>query len=360
MSIPDKSLLERLEPIAKLSSSRKQEVADFSFIEAVDKGVDPIRMNVTKVAQLVYLVKGDLGLRFDNGSKLTLRAGSPAAKHPINSGHGIKDTVALTDIEVLRIDTDLLDIMMTWDQLSSLTSSPPIDKKPLAVDSQSKKPKDWIRETRVFSVEKLHNGVFSRLPTSNIEEMFRRMTMVEATAGQVIIQQGAEGDYYYLIESGTVVVSKVMDMNESPVVLAELKEGDAFGEEALASDNKRNATVTMKTDGQLLRLNKIDFVKLLKEPLITRINRAEAEAKVAAGAIWADVRLPSEYNFDHLAGAINLPLSEIRQLAAGLDPKKTYVLYCQTGRRSSAAAFILVQRGFDVVVLSGGMRRSVI
>jgi len=360
MSIPDKSLLEHFEPIAKLSGCRKQEVADVSFIEAVDKGVDPLRMNVTKAAQLVYLVKGDLGLRFENSSKLTLRAGSPAAKHPINSGQGIKDTVALTDIEVLRIDTDLLDIMMTWDQLSSLTSLAPAEKRQAAMESRHKKPKDWVRETRVFSVEKLHNGVFSRLPVSNIEEMFRRMTMVEAAAGQMIIQQGTEGDYYYLIESGSVQVTKMADMHEGPVVLAELKEGDAFGEEALASDNKRNATVTMKTDGQLLRLNKADFVTLLKEALITRINRAEAEAKVAAGAIWADVRLPSEYNFDHLAGAISLPLSEIRQLAAGLDPDKTYVLYCQTGRRSAAAAFILAQRGFDVLVLAGGMRRVVL
>ena len=66
--------------------------------------------------------------------------------------------------------------------------------------------------------------------------------------------------------------------------------------------------------------------------------------------------MASEYHYDHLAGALSLPLSEIRQLAKDLAPTKPYVLYCQTGRRSSAAAFILVQRGFDVVVLAGGTR----
>jgi rhodanese-related sulfurtransferase len=139
-------------------------------------------------------------------------------------------------------------------------------------------------------------------------------------------------------------------------VVAELGKGDAFGEEALVSDNKRSATVTMKTDGQLLRLNKKDFVELLKAPLITQVGRAEAIARLKAGGVLADARLPSEYQFDHVKGAINLPLSEIRQSLTSLDKSKTYVMYCQTGRRSSAAAFILVQNGFDAVVLDGGTR----
>ncbi|NOT66665.1 MAG: hypothetical protein HOP06_11725 [Methylotenera sp.] len=54
--------------------------------------------------------------------------------------------------------------------------------------------------------------------------------------------------------------------------------------------------------------------------------------------------------------AINLPLDEIRKHARNLDPNKTYISYCQTGRRSSAAAFILVQSGFKAVVLKGGTR----
>ena len=357
MTITDKSLLDNLEPVAKLSSSRKQELADICFIERVDKGIDPLRMNVTKAAQLIYLLNGDLGLRFNNDNQVILRGGSPAARHPLNNGHKVKETIALTDIEILRIDTDLLDIMMTWDQLSSVGLHRQANKKPVGrAKLYDKKPKDWVRETRVFSVSKLQNGVFSRLPSANIEQMFKRMTMIDTAAGQIIIQQGAEGDYYYLIERGSVVVSKIVDFNEPEVILAELDAGEAFGEEALASDNKRNATVTMKTDGELLRLNKKDFVELLKEPLITQVSRAEAEAKVAAGAVWADARLPSEYQYDHMQGAINLPLNEIRQLANDLDVSKTYVLYCQTGRRSSAAAFILVQRGFDVVVLKGGTR----
>ena len=213
-----------------------------------------------------------------------------------------------------------------------------------------------MRDTSVFSVAKLQSGVFSKVPIANIEAMFERMERITTVAGQVIIQQGAVGDYYYLVESGDLLVSKADGIGAPPEVVAKLAEGSAFGEEALVSDNKRNATVMMETDGQLLRLNKRDFVELLKEPMLTQVSREVAEAKVADGAIWVDVRLPSEYQYDHIDGAINLPLNEIRSKLSGLDRSSTYVVYCQTGRRSSAAAFILAQNGLDAMVLVGGVR----
>lgn len=117
MSVFDQRLLDFLEPLAKLSASRKQELADVCFIEKVGKGINPLRMNVSKAPQLIYLIKGELRLHFHNDQKLILRGGSPAAKHPINDGHEIKQMIALTEVEILRADTDLLDIMLMWDQL---------------------------------------------------------------------------------------------------------------------------------------------------------------------------------------------------------------------------------------------------
>jgi rhodanese-related sulfurtransferase len=323
-------------------------------------------MNIGKAAQAIYLLDGDLALRFENDQKLVLRGGSPAAKHPVNSNNQLKDAIALTDIDILRIDVDLLDIMMTWDQLSS-TDKSNTDKSSDANLTPSKQENaavkltrtagDWMNDTDVFSAVNLQSGMFSQLPAANVDAMFKRMTSIPVSAGQVVIQQGAEGDYYYLIQRGSAVVSRVVDVSQPAIILAELKEGGVFGEEALVSDNKRNATVTMKTDGELLRLNKQDFIELLKAPLITQVSMAEAQEKVAAGALWADARLRSEYQYDHIEDAINLPLNEIRQLVSALDKSKEYVLYCQTGRRSSVAAFILVQNGIKAIVLEGGTRK---
>ena len=115
----------------------------------------------------------------------------------------------------------------------------------------------------------------------------------------------------------------------------------------------------MKTDGQLLRLNKHDFIELLKAPIINLINMTTAKEKNRRGAVWLDVRFASEYKFEHIPGAINAPLNELRSMAPTLDRQKEYIVYCQTGRRSAAAAFILAQHGIKAAVLKNGMRGAV-
>lgn len=117
-------------------------------------------------------------------------------------------------------------------------------------------------------------------------------------------------------------------------------------QEALVADNKRNATVRMKADSILLRFSKQNFIELLREPLLKKISWHEAEQCIAAGAVWFDLRYPSEYQNDALPGAVTLPLQEIRQALEQLEREQEYIVYCQSGRCSSAAAFLLAQRGY--------------
>ncbi len=343
-----KNVLLRFEPIARLSPSRLDELTPLCIVEHISKDLDPTRMNAT--TQALYLVKGDLGIRYENGNKLILRAGTDAAKFPLDVERlKVKDTIALTPIEIMRIDLDLLDIMMTWDQLSGFS--------PVQSSAKANEESNWHLDTGSFNAFQVHSGVFNRLPPPNIEAMFSRMTAINVEANQTIITQGQEGDYYYLIKQGTAVVTRITDMSQPPVVLAEISTGAGFGEEALASDNKRNATVTMKTNGELLRLKKQDFIELLKAPIVNSISRAAADTKVASGnAVWVDVRFASEFKHEHISGAINAPLHELRECAINLDKSKSYIVYCQTGRRSSAAAFILAQCGLSAEVLEGGTR----
>ncbi len=229
MAVSITAILDQLEPISRLSAGRKQELAALCFVEKVNKDMDPLRMNVAKSAQALYLLNGHLRLRFDDDQKIVLRGGSPAAKHPVNSNNKIKDTIALTDIDILRIDIDLLDIMMTWDQLSShdkLTQSS-LEKtaiKPVGAKSLklARSAGDWTNNTGVFSAVSLQSGMFSRLPAANVDEMFRRMTSITVSAGQVIVRQGGEGDYYYLIQSGSAEVGRVVDFSQPAIMLAEL------------------------------------------------------------------------------------------------------------------------------------------
>lgn len=345
-----KALLAQLAPMSKLSPGRLDELADVAIVEKISKALDPTRMSEQGMEAL-YLIKGDLGIRYENGKKLVLRGGTPAAKHPIDSEKlRIKDTIAITPIEVMRIDLDLLDIMLTWDQISGFSS----DDDQKAVPQASHHTIDG----ETFNAFKLKNGVFSKVPPANIETLLKRLTSMNVEAGQTIVTQGQEGDYYYLIHQGVAVVSRVLDASQPAVELAEISEGEAFGEEALASDTKRNATVKMKTDGQLLRLKKDDFVELLKTPVVNVVNMEDAKKRVADGAVWMDVRFESEFKYHHIEGAINAPIHELRSKIDWLDQEKEYIVYCQTGRRSSAAAFILAQFGIKAMVLEGGTRKA--
>ena len=52
-----------------------------------------------------------------------------------------------------------------------------------------------------------------------------------------------------------------------------------------------------------------------------------------------------------------MPLSALRDQSAELDSDVSYVVCCDTGRRSSAAAYILSERGFNASVLKGGLNQ---
>ena len=111
----------------------------------------------------------------------------------------------------------------------------------------------------------------------------------------------------------------------------------------------------MLTDGVLMRLSKQDFRELMNEPLQQWVSYPEAREIIQRGGRWLDVRLPSEFQNLAIEGALNIPLYFIRLKLATLDRNTPYIVYCDTGRRSAAGAFILLERGFDAYVLRGGM-----
>ena len=69
-----------------------------------------------------------------------------------------------------------------------------------------------------------------------------------------------------------------------------------------------------------------------------------------------DVREPDEVRAGTLPGAVNIPLGELPDRLAELDPSRRTVLLCRSGARSTTAAETLVAAGFrDVINLEGGM-----
>jgi rhodanese-related sulfurtransferase len=204
----------------------------------------------------------------------------------------------------------------------------------------------------------LQTKAFHKIPPANIQAIFMRMQQINYRTGDVILKQGAEGDYFYVLIRGSALVTRETPLSKEGIKLAALAVGDTFGEEALISDAKRNATVTMQADGAVMRLGKDDFKKLLNEPMLDWLTMPEAEEIIRTGGQWLDVRLPSEFENQHLDSALNIPLYFIRLKISTLDQSKKYIVCCDTGRRSSAGAYILSERGYQAYVLRGGINRD--
>jgi rhodanese-related sulfurtransferase len=350
----DIKILAGLEPISSFSPERLRELMDYCQSEKVAVGTDPFKLHGLE-GQSVYLVRGEVELLYKDGNKVLVSADSEWAKHPL--GKRQPDILAATVIaesQLLRIDDDLLDRMMTWDQfpqndLTGQTQIVPVAEKSADISGSIKR----LLTSNMFSAEKLKAGPLAHLPMVNIGILLQRIEAIAVWEGDVIVREGDVADYYYLIDTGKARVTRLVGGVAMP--LAELKAGNVFGEEALVSDAKRNATVTMQSNGVLLRLGRKDFLELLREPFLHKCSFNEAKQKVAAGAIWLDVRYPPEYRHDRLPGALNIPLNDIRNAIGVLDRANQYVAYCQSGRRSAAAAFILAQAGYDVHVLDNGL-----
>jgi len=275
-----------------------------------------------------------------------VEGGSDLARNPIAPVFPRRVTAKARDrVQFMSIDSDLLDVMLTWDQTGTYEVSE------LQDDDDGSGTEDWMTML-------LQTKAFHKIPPANIQAIFMRMQQINYSAGDVIIKQGAEGDYFYVLTRGAAMVTRETPLSKDGIKLAELHVGDTFGEEALISDAKRNATVMMQTDGSVMRLGKDDFKKLLNEPMLDWVDRAEAEQIVAEGGKWLDVRLPSEFENHHLDGAANIPLYFIRLKLNTLDENTKYIVCCDTGRRSSAGAYILSERGFRAYVLRGGIEND--
>ena len=293
----------------------------------------------------LYVISGILEL-VDHGKVVGIvESGTEIARNPIAPVYPRRVSARARDrVQFISIDSDLLDVMLTWDQTGTYEVSELAGRSDQTND-------DWMTML-------LQTKAFHKIPPANIQAIFMRMQQINYRTGDVILKQGAEGDYFYVLIRGSALVTRETPLSKEGIKLAELKVGDTFGEEALISDAKRNATVTMRNDGAVMRLGKDDFKKLLNEPMLDWVNMAEGEQLIRDGAQWLDVRLPSEFENQHLDSAINIPLYFIRLKISTLDQSKTYIVCCDTGRRSSAGAYILSERGYQAYVLTGGINRD--
>ncbi len=236
---------------------------------------------------------------------------------------------ATADTEYLAIDTDDLDDLLGWSFLGA------------------------------FVLPEPHLKLFHRLPLETVARAIDRLIERPVAPGETVVRQGEPGDSYYVILDGEAEVWAADPASGVPTLVNRLADGDSFGEEALLAECNRTATVTMTTPGRLLVLSKADFDALLRPPMVEEVDAAAARDMIACRvAKLLDCRHAAEYEGSHIVGAQLLPLDSLRHEGVfTLNPDATYIAYCDTGRRSRAAAFLLGERGIKALSLVGGITR---
>jgi CRP-like cAMP-binding protein/rhodanese-related sulfurtransferase len=194
---------------------------------------------------------------------------------------------------------------------------------------------------------------FVHLQPDHIALLFDRLLEKKYKPGEDIITQGQKGDYYYIVKSGHVVVLKQIH-EEEPKKVAILGEYNGFGEEALLTGSRRSATVRALEETTVWALSKADFDAVLKSAYLEEVFPEDVPEK-SGPYLLLDVRTSMEFDDEHIPGAINIPLDELRQKYSRLDPASEYFVYCLGGVRSAVAAFLLKAHGFKAQSIKGGM-----
>lgn len=100
----------------------------------------------------------------------------------------------------------------------------------------------------------------------------------------------------------------------------------------------------------------------LEEQYIGQFGPARSDADVDwlasriddGGVQLIDVRTPGEYASGHVPGARSVPLDQLGAPVAGVDKSRPVVLVCQSGGRSSRAADLLAEAGYQAINIMGG------
>lgn len=289
-----------------------------------------------RLEQSLFLLKGKVELTGTNYSSQMIGAASEARIHTLNpEAQAVATAVAKSRVKLLSIEREFLDLLLTWSESGEFSITGLQDQHIDVNDSEEEG--DWMSSL-------LQSPLLMQVPPANIQQLFAHFETVEVSAGDQVVREGASGDYFYVIESGSAqVVSKGSNS------CVDLHPGHYFGEEALVGETLRNATVTMLTAGSLMRLEKSVFTELLQEPIIRYV--AFDDISQAEANQMLDVRLPIEHTHSAVPGSVNIPLGRLRKQMQTLPEGVRLVITDDGGHRSQVAAHLLCQAGFDSYIL---------
>lgn len=129
----------------------------------------------------------------------------------------------------------------------------------------------WHRTRHPLRTLPLLDGVSDAV----VDRLASLMTGVRIPAGSVLVTEGARNQQFFVIEEGTVRVTRGGQQ------VAELGAGDFVGEVSLLGDGRANATVTAVTDVKGYVSSSVEFDGLIHSAVGGEITSVAATRSVA-------------------------------------------------------------------------------
>jgi CRP-like cAMP-binding protein len=106
--------------------------------------------------------------------------------------------------------------------------------------------------------------IFSMVSTSDLRAVAAVIKEMNYQDGELIIREKDIGDSMYIIRKGAVRIEKKSQGNKTNI-LAELHDGECFGEMSAIDEEVRSADVYAKGPCILLKLSKDDLIEVILE-----------------------------------------------------------------------------------------------
>jgi zinc transporter ZupT len=113
-------------------------------------------------------------------------------------------------------------------------------------------------ETRALVKLLSKSDLLRHMPAQAIEDLLPTVRKRNVPAGEPLFQVGDPGDALFIVANGRVQIKA-----ESGRSIAELGEGEAFGEMALVTGGARTATAVPASNVELLQIDRADFDRML-------------------------------------------------------------------------------------------------
>lgn len=134
----------------------------------------------------------------------------------------------------------------------------------LSAENYVKHPKTEDQRKRIEQAI-ANNFLFRNLDDDQRQLVIGAMAEKRVAKGTMVIEQGAEGDFYYIVESGTFDCFIRHENEQEPRKVTSYAAGGSFGELALMYNAPRAATIVATSDGVLWALDRVTFRSILMD-----------------------------------------------------------------------------------------------